>query len=324
MKKIIIFALSFIVLMIGFSFKELFPQEREYPYKTIKITAPSTPGGTSDLGTRAWSDEFSKRLKVPVVIANQGGGGGTVALHELSIAKPDGYALATCVNNALVITPVITPNLPYDTINDLLPIGTYGVTPILVVVNSNSPFKTIEDLLDYAKKNPGKLTYGSAGTSTTGFFNLELIKFYRKVSIDNVPFKASPLGITALLGNHIDIYAPTLASVIGHLKAGRLRGLLTTHKIKALPDIPMFSEKGLAQAAMGAWMGFLAPAKIPKKVHSKLVETFEAVVKDQSVIQKLENVGINPFYLGPDDMAKLIKEELAKVSEIAKISGFKP
>lgn len=163
MKKTIIIVLSLIVLMLGFSFKESFPQEKEYPDKPIKIIAATQPGGISDLGTRAWSDEFSKKIGVPVVVVNQGGGGGTVALVELSNAKPDGYTLATVVNNPFVITPVLTPNLPYDNIKDFIPIGTYGVTPMVVAVNSNSPFKTIEELLDYAKKNPGKLNWEAPG-----------------------------------------------------------------------------------------------------------------------------------------------------------------
>jgi tripartite-type tricarboxylate transporter receptor subunit TctC len=323
MKKIAIFLLSLIVLMLGFSFKKSFPQEKEYPDKAIKIIVGTQPGGISDLGTRAWSDEFSKKLGVPVAIINQSGGGGTVAMVDTSTARPDGYTLATVTNTPMVVSPAITPNLPYDSTKDFIPIGAFGVTPILVAVNSNSPFKTIEELLDYAKKNPGKLNCGSAGTGTIAHFDLELIKFYAKVNIDHVPFKASPAAVTALLGNHIDLLVPALPPAIGHLKAGRIRGLLTTHKAKEFPNIPLFSEKGLAQAGIGVWLGLFAPAKIPKKVHSKLVETFEMVVKGQDVIRKLENVGLAPFYIGPDVLSKLVKEEFVKISEIAKIAGIK-
>lgn len=147
--------------------------------------------------------------------------------------------------------------------------------------------------------------------------------FFGKVDIDHVPFKASVPGITALLGNHVDLLFISLTPIVGHMKAGRIRGLLTSDKIKGFPDIPLFSEKGFAQAGMGAWSGLLAPAKIPKDVHKKLVETLEEVVKNQDVIQKLNNVGLTPLYLGPDAMAKRIKEEIRVISEIAKKAGIK-
>jgi tripartite-type tricarboxylate transporter receptor subunit TctC len=324
LKKTVISTLRlFIILILVFSFQELFGQEKEYPEKTIKLIVGTQPGGTSDLGTRAWSDDFAKRLRVPVVIYNVPGGGGIAAVVDLSKAKPDGYILASVTHSPMVLAPTISSNIPYDTTKDVIAIGTFGVSPLLIVVNSNSPFKTIEELLDYAKKNPGKLNCGSAGTATFGHVTLELVKFYGKVNMVHVPFKASTPAVTALLGNHVDSLFMGLPPVQGQLKAGRFRGLATTHKIKEFPDVPLFSEKGLAEAEMANWLGVFAPAKIPKRIHQKLVETFEEVMKDRDVNQRLEKAGFIPFSLGPDEITKRIKEDLRKLSEVNKVAGIR-
>jgi tripartite-type tricarboxylate transporter receptor subunit TctC len=323
LKKMVIFTFPwFFILTV--CLKESSAQGEGYPDKPIKLIVGTQPGGASDLGTRAWSDEFSKKLGVPMVIINQGGGGGTVALANAAGAKPDGYTLASVTAIPVSIAPAVDSSLPYDTIKDLAPIGIFGITPLLIVVNANSPFKTIEELLDYAKKNPGKLNCGTAGAGTIAHIDLEIVKFYGKVEIDHVPFKASAPATAALLGNHVDLNFTAMTPVMGHLKAGRMRALLTTNRIKEFPDVPLFSEKGFPQAGMAMWTGLLAPAKIPKEIHKKLVGTFEeVVVKNQGVIEKLNNVGLTPFYLGPDDMAKRIKDEMRVISDIAKKAGIK-
>jgi len=319
-KTLTTFFLIFLILIL--SVEGSFAQKKGYPEKAIKLIVGTQPGGLIDLGARAWSDDLAKKLGVPVIISNQGGGGGTLALTDASKAKPDGYTLAAASQTPVVISPAIT-NLPYDSTRDFVPIGAFGVTPTLIVVNSSSNFKTMEELLDYAKKNPGKLNCGSAGVGTISHFDLELIKFYQKVDIVHVPFKGSTPAVTAILGNHVDLLCIALPALPGHLKAGRIRGLATTTKIKEFPDIPLFSEKGLAQAGMATWAGFFAPAKIPRDVHKKLAVAFEEVVKDAGVIQRLEGVGFSPYYVGPDALAKLIKEELERTSEIAKKAGIK-
>ena len=312
------------ILLLPFPSKESFAQKKGYPEKPIKLIVGTQPGGLIDLGARAWCDEFAKRLGVPVMIMNIGGASGTIALAEASKAKPDGYTLVAATQTPMVISPTVTLKLPYDSTKDFVPIGTFGVTPTLFVVNSNSPFKTIDELLDYAKKNPGKLICGGAGVAAISNFSLELIKFYEKVDIKYVPFKGAAPAVTALLGNHVDFLLTTLPTLSGHLRAARFRGLATTTKFKEFPEIPLFSEKRLAGAGMETWAGFFAPVKIPKEAHRKLVETFEAVVKDQGVIQRLENVGYVPYYIGPDALAKLIKEELSKIAEMAKRAGIEP
>lgn len=299
-----------------------FPAGGEYPEKPIELLVGTSPGGLIDLGARAWADEFSKKIGVPLIIKNMAGAGGTLAVAEAAKSVPDGYTLVAGSQTPVVIAPAIS-ELPYRSDRDIVPIGAFGVTPVLIVVNADSPFKTIEELLDYARKNPGKLNCGTAGVGTISYFDLELIKTYGKVQIEHVPFKGSTPAVTALLGNHVDMLTITLPSLPGHLKAGRIRALAITTKTSQFPEIPLFAEKGLNEADIPTWAGFFAPAGIPKSVHQKLVSVFADVLKEPAVMQRLENVGFTPFYLGPEDLMTLIRKELKTMAEITKKASIK-
>ena len=316
-------ALSVSLVTMPLFSSQFLAQAKEYPEKAIKLVVGTQPGGLIDLGARAWSDEFAKGLGVPVVIFNQGGGGGTLALTDVSKSTPDGYTLAAASQTPTVIAPALTPNLPYNASRDFVPIGAFGVTPSLIIVNAGSPFKTVEELLDYAKKNPGKLNCGTAGVGTISHFDLELVKATHRIDLVHVPFKGSTPAVTALLGNHVDLLFITLPALPGHLKAGRMRGLATTTKIRQFPEIPLYSEKGLSEAGMETWAALFAPAKIPKNVHQKLSIVFGEVVKSPAVGQKLENVGFTPRYISPDSLAKLMKEESMRAAEIVQKAGMK-
>ena len=182
MKKIIVLTLPWF-LVLALCFKESSAQAKGYPDKPIKLIVGTQPGGLSDLSTRAWSEEFAKKLGVPVVILNQAGGGGVTGLANAAGAKPDGYTLAPVSAIPVSAAPAVDPNLPYNSIKDFIPIGIFGITPLLIAVNSNSPFKTFEDFLDYARKNPGKLNCGTPGAGTIAHIDLEIVKFYGKIDI---------------------------------------------------------------------------------------------------------------------------------------------
>lgn len=306
----------FFFILISF-FGESFAQRKEYPSKPIRVISPVAPGGQSDLAARACSEELSKRLGVPVVIVNQEGGGGIIGASEVAKSKPDGYTLMSVPMNTMLISPAINPSLTYKP-KDFTPICTVAASPVLCAVNSSSPFNTIDALLDYGKKNPGKLNGGVPGSGTTGHLDQELFKYYADVDIVTVPFKGSPQAITALLGSHVDLYFGAFAPLAGHLKSGRVRGLLATNKLKDFPDIPLFSQKGLAQAGMTTWTGFVGPANLPREVQKTLADAFAEVMKQPGVLKSLENAGFTPYFLGSEAMSKLVNEESEKILTIVK------
>lgn len=317
-------ALLLFVPVLTLSFKESFAQKKDYPVKAIKLIAGTQPGGADDLAARTWTDEFAKMLGVPVVVFNHPGGGGSLGAAEAAKADPDGYTLLAASSGAMGFNTAMNPKLPYDTPRDFVPIGCFATGATLIVVNSSSPFKTVDELLDYARKNPGKLNCGTAGVGVISYFNFELLKYYAKVDISHVPFQGSPPAVTALLGNHVDLACIALSPVSGHLKANRLRGLVTTVRLKEFPDVPLFSEKGLAEAGLVSWWALFAPHRIPKEVHRKLAVTFEKVAKDPGVMKKLEDIGYTPYYLDPNAFDRLIRDDLKKMVEMVKTIGIKP
>lgn len=293
----------------------------EYPDKPIKIYATTTAGGTADLWIRAWSEEFSKILKVPIIIQPEGGASGMAALIEAAKAKPDGYTL-TYVAQSNVVGFAVSTKSPFDLFKDFVPLGACGSTSTVIVVEKSSPFQTYDELVDYAKKNPGKLKCGSAGATVVSHFNFELLKHYTNLDFIMVPFKGSPQAITALLGKHVDLVCTYAVPLQGLVKSGRVRTLLTTRKLNDQQDVPTFAEKGLAKAALLGWAGIIAPMGVPKEVQAKLIDAFQKVTKYPEVIKRLEVLGFSTEYSSPGDIAKQMKEDYEKIRTVAKQVGI--
>lgn len=318
-KLIVYSCFSFLILF--FVSQDSYGEQKPYPIRAIKMMVGTAPGGVPDLWARAWTDEFSKALKVPVVIANVAGASTMGALIEAARVKPDGYTLTTAsqsnvVGYAIASKPVV------DLFKDFVPIGAFGSFPTIVAVESSSPLKTYEDLIDFAKKNPKKLKCGSAGSTIISHFNFELLKQYANIDVVMVPFKGSPPAVNALLGKHVDLLALSPSALMGLMKAGRVRALLTTRKMKELPDVPLFADKGLAEAGLAAWSGLLAPAGINKEIHKKLVDTFAKVTKDPNVVKRVEDLGFNTYYQSPQDLTIQMKKDYEKLSAVAKQAGI--
>jgi tripartite-type tricarboxylate transporter receptor subunit TctC len=270
---------------------------------------------------RAWADEFSKKVKVPIVIANIAGASAMAAMIEAARAKPDGYTLVSATQSNVVGYAVSTKPA-FDLFKDFIPIGAYGSFPTTVAVESNSPFKTYEDLVNYAKKNPNKLKCGSAGATIISHFNFELLKQYANIDIVMVPFKGSPPAVNALLGKHVDLLALSPSSLMGLITAGRVRILLATQKIKELPDVPLFSDKGLGEAGMAAWTGLFAPSGISKEIHDKLADTFATVTKYPNVVKRIDDLGFSAYYKNPRDLTTQMQKDFVKLSAVAKQAGI--
>lgn len=294
-------------------------QKKEYPERAIEIIVGTAPGGMGDLYVRAWSDDFSKLLKVPVVISNKAGASGMTALIEASGARKDGYTLTYFTMQNLLGYALC--KFPFDIFKDFTPIGSWGNYPNMIVVEKSSPFKTYEEVMDYARKNPGKLKCASAGAMGSGHFNFLLLMQQAKVNITMVPFKGTPPAATALLGNHVDLYVTAPTSVMGLLKAGRVRGLAATQRIKEFPDIPLFSEKGIS-SHLATWVGLFSPSGVPKENLKKLIDTFEKLTKDPKVTKRLEDLGYTPDYIPPTTLSEQMKGDFETIKTVAEQAGI--
>ena len=295
----------------------------KYPSKPIKIIVPLIAGTVNDVVARIVSETLSKDLSAEFTVEYKPGAGGVIGSDFLAKSPPDGYTLGSLNSSALTNSPAITPNFPFDPINDLTPIANVGVVQTLVAINSGAPWKTLDDFLSHAQKNPGKVNCGTTGVGTSGHFNLELLKMATGVQINHVPYKGSPENVTALLGSHIDCASQIWPAVAAHVKAGRLRVLAVSSQVKEYPQLPTFAKLGFQQVALEVAFGFYGPAKLPREVLARLVPAFEKAIKNPDTVAKLEKTGFSVAYEGPKELGERIRKELAIARDVAKKAGIK-
>lgn len=294
-----------------------------YPTRPVEFIIPFAPGGPTDTAIRLIQPQLAANLGAPVVLINKAGGGGALGMDAVAKAKPDGYTLAATVRSTLTILPATQPDVPYK-IADFAPIGTYAVDSQVISVKSGSPWKTFEELVDHARKNPGKLTYGSAGQGTNSFFTMELLKLAYGLDIAHVPFGGSGPVKNALLGGHVQIGATALSPLLPVVRSGDVTALITsaTRRNPAIPAVPTLTEKGQADASLSTWAELWAPAKTPKPVIDRLVQALDKTMKDPGVVTGIEKAGLQVEYNDPAATLKLVDRENEVVRAAARKLGL--
>lgn len=293
-----------------------------FPSQPINVVIGWAPGGSSDLGARIVADQVSNELGVSLVILNKPGAGGMVGTEFVRQSKPDGYTLGGASIGFLTI-PILDPKCPY-TIDDFGLICGYDTQANVVVVRSESSFKTIKEVIDFAKKNPGKLSYGSSGIGSTSHFFGELLKQSIGIDLTHIPFKGDALIVAATIGGHVDIGLPTLPGAFSLIKGGILRALVVGSKERSpdFPEIPTIAESGYPEVLILSWHGFLGPKGIPKPVMEKLSTAFEKAVKRPSVKKMLSQVGLIPAYMNAKEFKEFMKKDAERLKKVAQESGM--
>ena len=291
-----------------------------YPTRAIELVVPFNPGGAADTGARAYSDVLARHLKVPITVVNRAGGTGIQGTTYVIKSKKDGYTLLGSTDTPLMVMPVISKEVTYDPLKDVVPIGYFGYAPSVFAVRADSPFKTLPELIDYVRKNPGKLKNASSGPGAESNFNLQLLCQKENLKIGSVPFKSGGEAVIALLGGHTDMSSNTVASLGHHLKAGTIRGLAISSKKRHpdFPGIPTTAELGHPELNFEVWMALFAPAGVPREVIDVLVPATEKAFKDPEARQRAMNAGILVDYMGPEETAKLLESGLATIRKVVK------
>lgn len=292
---------------------------QQYPTRPVEFIIPFATGGPTDTAIRLIQPQLAANLGVPVVLVNKAGGGGAVGMDGVAKAKPDGYTLAATVRSTVTILPAMQPDVTYK-LSDFAVIGGYAYDSGVVLVKAGAPWKTLEELVDHAKKNPGKLTYGSAGLGTNSFFNMELLKQAYGIELSHVPFGGSGPVKNAVLGGHIPVGAAALSAVLSVVRSGDVVALATsaTKRLPAIPGTPTMTEKGHPDASLSTWMEIYAPAKTPKPVVDRLSAALEKTMKDPAVIAAVEKAGLTVEHHDPAGTLKLIERENEVVQRLAK------
>ena len=294
-----------------------------YPTRPLEFIIPFAPGGPTDTAIRLIQSSLSANLGAPVVLVNKAGGGGAIGMDAVAKAKPDGYTLAATVRSTLTILPATQSDVTYK-ISDFAAIGTYALDSQVVMVKSGASWKTLEELIEHAKKNPGKLTYGSAGQGTNSFFTMELLKLAYGVDLAHVPFAGSGPVKNAILGGHVQVGAAALSPILSVIRSGDVTPLVTsaTRRNPAVPTVPTLTEKGRPEISLSTWAELWAPAKTPRPIVDRLAQALEKTMKDPAVVSAIEKAGLQVEYNDPAATLKLVEHENEVVRSAARKLGL--
>ena len=293
-----------------------------YPSRPIELIIPFAPGGPTDIAIRLIQPQLSANLGVPVVLVNKAGGGGAIGMDQVAKAKPDGYTLAATVRSTITILPATQADVPYKPA-DFIPVGAYAFDSGVVLVKRDAPWKTLEELVGDARKNPGKLTYGTAGLGTNSFFNMELLKQAYNIEMTHVPFGGSGPVKNAVLGGHVQLGAASQSPMLSVVRSGDIAILVTSasKRLASLPGVPTMTEKGHPDASLSTWMEIYAPAKTPAAVIERLSQALDKTMKDPAVLAAIDKAGLVAEYHDPESTKKLIDREWETVTRMAKKLG---
>ena len=322
-KSSVEFCLGIFILVCAHNVCAQTPPVKPFPTQAITLILPYSPGGSADFLARPLLADLQMKLGQPIVIDYKAGAGGTIATAALAKSKPDGYTLLM-VLSAHVINPSLYQTLPYDTRKDFAPITLLARLPQLIVVRTDSPFKTLSELISFAKANPGKLSFGSAGNGNTSHLGGEMLQAQAGIKMEHIPYKGSGPVVVALLGGEIDLMFDSFATSYPQVKAGKFRalGLASVRRSPLLPNVPTISEL-LPDFAMDGWYGLLAPAGTPRSTIEKLNTAFNEVVRDPKVKAQLNASGYEVVGSTPEQYAKTIEDDLIVWSKIVRDSGAK-
>ena len=296
--------------------------QQAWPVKPVRMLIPWPPGGSNDVAGRIIAPRLSEALGQQVTIENRGGAAGTVGADVVARAEPDGYTLmlhsVTHLSNA-----ALYPKLPYDTVRDFTPIGMVSTQPTLLVVHPSFPIRSVKDLIALARAKPKQVLYGSAGNGSAPHLSMTLFSSMARVELEHVPYKGGGPALAGLLGGEVPLMLATVPSVMGQVKAGKLRAVATTsaRRLPMLPDIPTVSESGLPGYEMSPWMGMWGPARLPRPIADQVNRMLAKVLSTPDVRDQFLQQGLEPMAMSVDDFAALIPREIERYARLIKLSG---
>ena len=287
---------------------------------------PFPAGGSVDLMARQYAEPMSRALGVPVIVDNRPGAGGSVASQLVANAKPDGYTLVVSSQSSHLANPLTQPKLGYDPVRDFENITILGRQPNVLVVHSSLPVRTFKEFVDYAKKNPGKLNYGSGGVGSMGQLNVEMLKAATGIYTTHIPYRGGSPLITAVVGNEVQFILDNLLIMLPHIQSGKMRALAVTadKRMPQLPDVPTFAEVGYPQLNITSWTGLAAPAGTPEPVVRALYAAVRQVASSPAMVQALNERGvIPPEELPPAAFEKMMADRLVTFGDVVRRAGIK-
>jgi len=298
-------------------------QAEDYPSRIVRIVVPQTAGGGTDTFARAIGQKLSERWGQSVVIENKAGAGGVVGTDFVAKSPPDGYTLLVTYEGSQAINQSLYEKLPFDSLRDFEPVATIAVTPFLLIVGPRVEAKSLKEFIAYAKANPDKMTYGSAGNGSVNHLLGEMLKTEADIKLVHVPYKGAPAAIGDVMGGHIDAAFASMPSVISSVQSGVVRALAVSsaNLVAVAPEVPSIAESGFPDFDVNPWWGILAPTGLDPAIAKKINTDVSEILKTQDMQDVLAKQGATPLIMSADAFKNLLARDIEKWRKVVKASG---
>jgi len=294
-----------------------------YPSKPIHLIVPTPPGSTPDIVARTLAAKLQGAFNQPVVVENRAGAGGNIAAEAVAKSVADGYTLFIGINGPVAINKYLYRSLPYDAEKDFAPISLLASAPQMLVVVPDLKLDTFKAFIDYARANPGRISYGSVGSGSASHLTMELLKSEAKIHMVHIPYRGFPPAVTDMLAANIQAMFAIIPGVLPHVKAGKMKALAVTatNRSELAPDVPSVAELGYPQLESLAWIGLLAPASTPSDVLARLSQETVRAMTATDVRELLGKQGFDVVASSPGDFQRWITAESQKWARVIRTSG---
>jgi tripartite-type tricarboxylate transporter receptor subunit TctC len=296
-----------------------------FPNKPIRLITLTTAGGSLDILARMIADDIGKQWGQQVIVENRVGAGGNIGAEATARSAPDGYTIGMVTVSTHGVNPALYgERMRFDPVKDFAPIILAAELKNVVVVHPSVPAKTVPELVAYARANPDKISFGSAGTGTTQHLSGEMVKMMTGVKMQHVPYRGAAAAVPDLLSGQLQLMFVSIPDVIAHIQAGTLRpiGITSKERSKSLPDVVPMAEQGWPDFDVRGWFGVVAPAGTPKEIVDKYNATIKAMLARPETLKTLANIGLDPLSSTPEEFGAFIKSETEKWAHVIKAGNI--
>jgi tripartite-type tricarboxylate transporter receptor subunit TctC len=299
--------------------------QTNWPDGNVRLVVPYAAGGTTDFAARQIAQKLTEQTGKSFYVENKTGASGTIGTDLVAKSKPDG-ATFQINDTTYAMLPHLFKKLPWDHANDLVPVTTLAVTPLVVVVGANAPYKTAKEFLEFARKNPGKANYGSGGVGSSTHLGAELLKQSGNFFITHIPYKGAGDAIRGVMAGEVDILVTAAPTAIPAVAGGRVRALMVTSpkRLPALPDVPTTAEVGLKDFNATNWFGIAAPKGTPKPIIDKLQAEVKKAFSSPDLLKRFAEQGAEPGGIAVSDFQKLVRDETQRWGKLIHAAGVQP
>ena len=300
--------------------------EGAWPARPVRFIVPFPPGQAADIFARLLAERLTETWKQQVVVENKAGGGGIPGTEAGKAAAPDGYTFMVVTSGTFGVNPGLYPDLPYSPLVDFKPISDMVIAPLVIVAHPSFPANSIAELIEMARKEPGKISYASAGPGTAQHLSMELFKLRAKVDMEHIPYKGSGPAMSDLLGGHVKLMMDSIASALNAIRDGRIKalGVTTARPVPApLDKIPTIASTVPGCVSAG-WAGLAAPAKVPDDIVARVNADVTALLRDPGIVRQIEERASIADPDTPANFAAFIARDMATWAEVVKATGLKP